>query len=260
VRVTKKQRCPICQKDSWCLLHPEVVLCMRVANNRPKLLKSGETGYLHKLNQSISIPRPQPKTRVPTVDVRKLLTQWRANPVRQLQTLAGALGVSSEALGALGAVYASDHHGWAFPMFDGRGGLVGIRLRDDNGRKWAVTGSHQGLFYADSLGSDLCVICEGPTDTAAAMTLGYGSIGRPSCSGGVNDIAVLVQTRRIRRAVIVADNDTPGLNGAKMLADHLPIPSCLLILPCKDVRQFVNWGGDKRVMDALINTAVWTSR
>lgn len=234
---------------------------MRVQSDRPKLFKTGETGYLHRLGKKITIASPRPQPTVPTIDVHKLLTSWSANPQRQLPGLAAALkGVSSDALGSLGVVYSNDYRAWAFPMRNGHGGLVGIRLRDDNGRKWAVRGSHQGLFLPQSLRTDLCLVCEGPTDTAAALTLGYGSIGRPSCSGGVSDIAMLVQIRHIRRVVIVADNDTPGLEGAKRLAEYLPVPSCTVVLPAKDVREFVQLGGNRATLDSLINASVWTRK
>lgn len=265
--MTRSQPCPICQKDTWCLLHPEVILCMRVVSNRPKTLRSGETGYLHTPNGTIKIKyerKEQPK--VQTLDCLRFLKQLREQSkqhgILAQRELAGVLKVSGQSLVSLGCLWFAEKRAWAFPMRSGHGGVVGIRLRSTDGsRKWAVPGSHQGVFLPyRNPDHSLCVVCEGPTDTAAALTLGFYSIGRPSCSGGVPELKQLVHDNRIKRVAIVADNDTPGLEGAKTLANQLSVPSCLLILPCKDVRQFLTLGGNKQTMECLINSCVWTQR
>jgi len=61
----------------------------------------------------------------------------------------------------------------------------------------------------------------------------------------------------VNRAIIVADNDLPGLNGAKLLAEGLGISSCTLTLPCKDLREAVRLGVDKATIDSLARSAVW---
>lgn len=257
VRVTPKNRCPICGKDTWCLIHREVVLCMRVVSNRPKLLKSGETGYLHKPNEPVNYHPPPPRPVVSCVDCLGLLTRYRASATRGTAELAKSLGVSERGVHRLGAVWATDKRAWAFPMRDGHGAIVGIRLRADDGRKWAVTGSHQGCFIPYGAADKFALICEGPTDTAAGLTLGYYAIGRPSCSGGVTDIVRWTRHVGVTRVAIIADNDDPGLNGARTLANQLGTPTCTIVLPTKDLRKFVQMGGTKPVLDNLINGSVW---
>jgi len=109
--------------------------------------------------------------------------------------------------------------------------------------------------------SENLVIVEGPTDCAAGLDLGLlNIIGRPSCSGGAEQIREFIRRTKFRRVVIVADNDSPGILGAKMLQEHLPCSSCILILPAKDLRAFVGFGGTKELMDSMIGAAIWNGK
>ena len=71
----------------------------------------------------------------------------------------------------------------AFPMHDGHGDVCGIRTRLADGSKRAVTGSRAGVFLTTVPMDVPAVVCEGPTDAAAALALGFEPIGRPSCAG-----------------------------------------------------------------------------
>lgn len=143
-------------------------------------------------------------------------------------------------------------------MTNGRGEIVGIRLRNDVGRKWAVTGSSQGIFFPVRTNPKATVfVTEGPTDLAAALTLGLFAIGRPSCSGAVADTTTAIKRSGCTRAVLLADNDGPGTQGAMTLARQLDIPSCITILPTKDVREFLNSGGTAELLESLTNSLVW---
>lgn len=260
VRVTKQHPCPICRKDSWCLIHPsgEVVLCMRVLSPKSKLLKSGETGYLHQPTEWSPSIKPKPEPPPPVINCRKMIQEWVKQTFEgQVKSLAQSLGVTATSLHKLGVCWATPHAAWAFPMRDGYENMVGIRLRKWDGSKFAVKGSHQGCFIPTTEAASMALVAEGPTDAAAGLDLGYYVVGRPSCSGGMNDIAHLFKRKRVTRAAIVSDNDGPGLRGAEMLARNLPIATTLLVLPCKDLREFVKMGGTKPVLDNLIGQSVW---
>jgi hypothetical protein len=103
-------------------------------------------------------------------------------------------------------------------------------------------------------------LCEGPTDTAAALSIGLYAIGRPSCSGGGPDILLAIKRLNIRRLIFVADNDDPGLRGADTLSSMVDIPHCLFTLPCKDMRTAVNKGMDAEVLEAMTKNLRWTTR
>lgn len=88
----------------------------------------------------------------------------------------------------------------------------------------------------------LCV-CEGATDTAALLTISVMAVGRPSCSGGVMYLKTLCVQRRV---IIVADNDAPGLRGARELKERLADAS--VVTPpdgIKDARAWIAAGATK---------------
>jgi hypothetical protein len=143
-------------------------------------------------------------------------------------------------------------------MLAGYGNVIGIRLRAMDGSKWAVKGSRNGIFIPRSPASYRCYICEGPTDTASALTMGLYAIGRPSCSGGGPEALQFLGRSLVREVAIIADNDEPGLRGAKMLQIQLPIRSAILILPCKDIREMLNRGGGRDEVEELASNLVWS--
>ena len=258
VRVGKNNLCPVCQRDTWCLVGTRYVVCMRVQSGQPKQLAGGEVGWLHPIGADYAPPVMERERPAPLLNVSETLTEWAAMRWSQsISTLSSELGVTNIALEQLGCVRAPYHETWAFPMRTGDNSVCGIRLRNIEGKKWAERGSHAGLFIPQGGQQDTPLIVEGPTDCAAALTIGYYAIGRPSCSGGVDHLKELVKRSRFKRAVIVSDLDDAGLRGAKTLCEHLPIPTAILVCPAKDMRAFVNNGGDRIMLDAMIDQLVW---
>ena len=174
-----------------------------------------------------------------------------------MRCLAEELCVSLESLHLLDCLHAWEQGAWAFPMRDGHGEIVGVRLRNCEGRKWAIRGSKQGLFVSKSPAGSTAFICEGPTDCAAALTLGFWAVGRPSCLGGTDHLKTLFRNRGVCRAVILSDNDDPGINGAERLASEIGIPCAMMILPAKDVREYLGTGGTREMIETLLSQTIW---
>lgn len=273
IRVKKSEPCPICGKDSWCEVSADgaVALCMRVSNDRPKQFKDGSVGFVHRLTDEPRkpfIPRRHEEPK-PVINAEAMMKAWAAKTRPEwLYALAEELGVRTSALMELRAAWAAEHSAWAFPMRDGQGRMVGIRLRNQKGEKWAVKGSKQGLFLPFCIPQKQVVLVEGPTDAAAGLSIGLFCVGRPSCSGGLFDILEMVKRLGIREAVIVADNDpyktrpdgskyNPGLDGAESLAARLTIPSCIVMLPFKDMREAVNNEMTAEQFDNLTKKTIW---
>lgn len=259
-RVNKTNRCVICGKDTWCLYGKDMVVCMRVQSERPKHFQGGEIGWFHRRDPNLPAPAYIKPKREYKINTTKILNEWSFDErIKELARLAGLLGVSVESLKALSCVPAPWPNAWGFVMKDGYGNNIGMRVRNEEGRKWAVTGSQAGIFYPKHTPPKRVMVVEGPTDTAAALTMGYYAIGRPSCSGGGPHIMAFVRKHHVKEVVIVADNDDPGIRGASDLQRALPIPSCILILPTKDIREFSSIG-DKSTIDAMIDQLVWTQQ
>jgi hypothetical protein len=254
LRVSRQAPCAVCSRPDWCTYTPDgVACCMRVQSDRPA--KNG--GWIHRSpSPTPFIPAPTPE--VPQIDAASIMGKWlRETRPDARQALSARLGVSEHSLGSLDAAYANQHAAWAFPMRDGQGSVVGIRLRADDGRKWAVRGSRQGIFVPSVMSQQVALICEGPTDTAAAVSIGFFAIGRPSCNTGGPQIAATVRRLGIHRVVMVADNDAPGLQGAARVAAEIGLPHVTFIPPCKDLRQLVQAGGTREMVQSQIAQQVW---
>lgn len=189
-----------------------------------------------------------------------------------VEGLATTLGVDDEALKALDVRFNPFEECWSFPMRDDEGKIVGLRFRELGGsKKWSAKGSKDGLFFAVSERPrplNELVIVEGPSDTAAAMSLlGYSTptpstytylpVGRSSCQTGAVFLRALIRRVRPQVVTIVADNDSPGIKGAELLAGQLvgcqsprtdyepSLPVRVLVVPhpYKDLRAWYLTGG-----------------
>lgn len=272
-RVTKQNPCPICKKPDWCMIGTSITICMRAQSAREKMFSDGSVGWIHALDGAPVRIEPRKERSVVAPNIAAMWSRWRQNTrPSQIHSIARDLGVDFSALDNLGCAL-RDQYTMAFPMRDDRNNIVGIRLRTSSGKKFAVEGSHSGLFIPQlQYSAGMAYIVEGPTDAAAALTLGLFAIGRPSCSGGATQLIELIKRLNIRRAVIVADTDTdkvfedgkvapnPGIDGALRLSEHLGIPNCVLSLPCKDMRSFLVEGGDKSTIVALVSQCVWRTK
>ncbi len=268
IRVNKQSPCPICQHSDWCMSGDDgdSALCMRVPSQRPHMMTSGETGYIHLVKEKPEwkpkVYKPKPRE-APRIDANRLFMRAlsETTPV-DYERLAVELGVTVDSLktgSGVGCAWFKDYNAWGFPMMDGQYNMVGIRLRcSSTGRKWAVTGSKSGIFYPLSDPPLRVVICEGPTDTAAAIACGMFAIGRASCSSGLHEILQFLRTNRVVQEVaIVADNDAPGLKGARDLQERLRVRSVLVTLPCKDLRAFYKLGGGPDLLSSIVNNTGW---
>ncbi len=268
--------CPICGKGDWCVVSADgaVALCQRVESSK----RCGDAGWLHRLREANGWRPTQPVLRA--ID-RKLISagsaalgqlsaHYQSTVIPSALTcLSQSLGLSVSSLFRLGIGWSIQHDAWSFPMTDGQGNVLGIRLRRPNGFKFSVKGGHEGLFVPQrphdgamtAMSSSRLLVCEGPTDTAALMDMGFDNVvGRPSCSGGVKLLAELVQRIRPNDAVIVADADEPGQFGAAILASALAVhvPIVRVIAPpggFKDARIWRQAGATRRDVEQIVQTA-----
>lgn len=139
-----------------------------------------------------------------------------------------------------------------WPMVDHHDNVVGIRTRDmKTGEKKSIPGGDNAVFMPTGLvaGMDRLLIAEGPTDTAALLSIGFDCIGRPSCNGAVAITTKIVKRLHPSEVVIVADDDAneAGKRGAQSLAVSLVTvcPRVRIIFPpagINDARDWVSGG------------------
>ncbi len=262
-RVSRRDPCPVCTKPDWCTLAVDgsAVCCMRIESDKP--LRNG--GWLHRLVEAAPTRLRRPHVRTVQLTARNapagtlsvLAARYRGsvNP-RHLQRLAQTLGLSVESLDRLGIGW--DGASWTFPMVDAGNAVVGIRRRFPDGRKLSVKGGREGLFVPDGLpDTGSLFTCEGPTDTAALLTLGFPAIGRPSCRGGVR---LLCEFCKGRAVVVLGDADEPGRIGAWTLGQALRLYSLSVrvIRPpenAKDAREWLRLGATVANVQRAVSAA-----
>lgn len=228
---------------------------MRIDSGKP----CANGGYLHALDASPQKLPPRPNVEAPPkINVTQIMHEWREKTQPEwIAKLGLQLGVSAVALASLGCAWSALHRAWAWPMYDGYYEPVGIRLRTSEGKKFAVTGSHQGLFLPATKPGRELMICEGPTDTSAALSVGMFAIGRPSCLGCEGFVNDFIRTAGVTRVIVCADADTPGQNGADKLQSALSVPS-IIWTPCaKDIRDAVRNGLTAPIITAMTKDLLW---
>ena len=242
IRVNKARLCPICEKPDWCLVAVDLsaAICARIAEGAVK--RVGDAGYLHilipgKMPDRTEYRRPKPR---PVIDFTEQAHQAQSTITdEQVDRLAVSLGVTAKSLKRLSVGY--DGQAYTFPMRDEKRRIIGVRRRFEDGRKLSVKGSTNALFIPKGLSENgRLVICEGPTDCAAALDLGFNAIGRPNCDSKIEMTARFAEGRKV---TIVADNDTPGIKGARKLARKLirHCPEVKIIVPPAGVKDLRQW-------------------
>lgn len=264
--VSRREPCPVCHKPDWCTISNDGAMCVcrRVESDHPA--RSG-VGWIHRLGVDNRCRcRMESKTSIlhldttPTPDFAAIHAAFDGHPDMQ-EGLAFGLGLDGASFAALDVRYDAAKECMSFPMRNPQGEITGLRYRHlTTGRKWSEKGSRDGLFMPrDPERTEHLVITEGPTDTAAALSLGLNAVGRSSCLSGVSLIRDLVHARQIRRVTIVADHDRPGMDGAHRLAAALPVLSRILVPPegIKDMRDWYRQGLTRTQFDEAANAIRW---
>lgn len=262
-RVTRAAPCPMCHRSDWCRIGERFVHCNRVQSDKP----AENGGWYHAIGAEYPKPRMTEPER--TFDVLPIFMRWKKRTEdRHLEQLSHLLGIEELPLRALNVAWAEEHSAWVFPMVNAERRVTGLRLRNERGEKWAVRGGKNGLFVPNNRPSLRCFICEGPTDTAALLSIGLFAIGRPSCNEGAALLCALLPALGIREVVIVADHDrdkhaadgrsyNPGVDGALALSHKMPVRNCIWLPATKDARDFVRSGGSAQQVENAVRGVRW---
>lgn len=268
VRVTPDEPCPVCGRGDWCLTNADGTAAICPRTESPK--RCGDAGWLHRLgDETPAFPHARRfvlRAMPPPADLTALAERYRMalTPDRRT-TFAHSLGLSAGSLAALRLGWSVDHKAYSFPMTDpATGRIVGIRLRAADGAKFAVAGGKDGLFIPDvpRVADEPLLVTEGATDTAALLDMGFPNVvGRPSCTGGIKHVVMLVQLREANAVVVLGDGDEPGRRGAENLASLLRIyvPVVRVVEPpvgVKDMRAWRSAGAMRADLEELIAAAV----
>jgi len=252
-RIGRDRPCPVCGKPDWCLISNDggAAICSRIKSER--IVGEKGAGWLHCLRDDgwassdwRSLPRKPAEVRSPIRTDFGNLSEKYVNQLRPESRgwLANELGVNVDSLAALCIGFFDDHEAFSFPMREPNGVVCGIRLRRYDGSKFAVRGSRDGLFFVPkTLNRKYLVVCEGPSDTAALLSMNYDSVvGRPSCRGASDKVVTVCRWTQPSLVILIPDADKQGRQGAELLASLLRfvVPRIeIVMLPegCKDIRE-----------------------
>jgi putative DNA primase/helicase len=170
--------------------------------------------------------------------------------------------VNRDSLNRLVVGWSEKRQAFTFPMVDGVGRTIGIKLRTGDGTKRSIQGSSEGLFVPNDLPpSGRLFLTEGASDTAALLDLGFAALGCPSAGSGIPYVLEFVRRRGTGATlVIVADNDDAGRKGAGKLARALADDgnSVKIIKPpdgIKDAREWLQHGATAEDVEQLVHGA-----
>jgi hypothetical protein len=231
------------------------VLCMREESDRPVKNGAGD-GWLHRPDGSRPLPRPKPAKPKVARDWRAIAANYTtAIDQATVARLAEQLGVDPIALRELGVGW--NGNDWTFPMYAADGQVCGFRRRTRDGEKFAADGCSLGIIRRERPDDGLLLVCEGESDTAAALTLGFDAIGVP---GQGQCGAAVAAWARGRDVVIVGDADKSGRDGAAKIAKAIAgtAKSVLTIEPpdgTKDLRVWLRAGAIRADVEAAIEAA-----
>lgn len=238
IRVDEDNLCPICGKSDWCLIAEDgsAAICARISEGAAK--ECGSAGWLHILSGDFK-PVKQKKTKSIPINWNVVQHIYTANRAPAPNWFHTPIELYKMGLGWCDG-------SWTLPIFNGQHQIIGIQRRTPEGKKRFIKGSRHGIFTTvkKPVAGGTLFICEGATDTATAMVLGYKAVGRTCCTAGIGEVIEWLSRIYYESIYIISDNDEhkAGQRGAKKLADKilaLKLPLKSIIIPsAKDLTEW----------------------
>lgn len=225
VRVSRENRCPVCDRDTWCTVAVDesngavsMIKCCRKKSDRALVGKDGVVSWIHadvmlasEVADRIKSEKKRQVAKLGTDALRQIAEDAAKRITKEsLADLSRRLCVASSALRAVGVGLANfpktESECWTFPSRDAFGNVTGIVCRFANGvkRSWPG-GSNSGIFVTPNwwrcAGPVFCV--EGPTDVAALVSVSRCAIGRCNNTGGADAVKRAVARRCPDKTVVV---------------------------------------------------------
>ena len=120
-------------------------------------------------------------------------------------------------------------------------------------------GGKSALFNGDILKNhkpdDLVFLTEGEIDAISLDGLSYNAVGVTGGAGTINP-EWIKQLEKWQKVYLVYDSDEPGQKGAREMARRLGMERCFnIVLPAKDVNEWIQAGGTKDAFGELVKNA-----
>ena len=252
--------CPVCQGETWCTISPDKkwVRCKRTPSERTNHGHGDGDAWLHEIEPTVRVDIAPKGSRANGTDFPGMHERLQSCLTEDLLgELSDVLGIDGLVLVELEPGWHEEKLAWSFPMYDAGGAVTGLRLRLREGGKKAVYGSIGGVFRSRTPRDGVLLICEGDSDVAAGIALGFDAIGVPG-AGTCTDIAV--SYARDREVAVVADNDIKGQAAATKLCEavaRVARSACVIYPPgeLKDLREWFRQGATKAEVEKKVRAA-----
>ncbi len=239
-------KCPVCDKPDGCLIADDGSACICARIQKGSVKKVGKPfvgGYLHILGDFKPLRYVVPPKK--KVDWNK----WTVKFAKQLINNREAFGKLCQSIGLnpISALrfYIGWHKGWlTVPVYSMMRKVSGIQRRQGSTKRY-MKHSGMGVFVPSAFfqnPSNTLAVCEGWTDTVAALEYGYNAIGKVNAYVGNEEVVMYVKTHpTIQRVIVFADNDQDGvgLAGAVETEELLveeDFTTKVVLTPEKDLR------------------------
>lgn len=270
IRFSIENPCPICSRTDGrcyrCGKESTLVVCPGPkTGDLPigfKLIRTTANGYFNLYAELTpdyhNKPRPRQRTRTikapakvqPSVDFVGMQARFQTALTPSLRDeFAKIMNVETSTLDLFGVGWSG--RSWTVPMIDKEGRVCGLNQRFRNGTKTHFRGSiaSAGFFIPERQPSKIVAIPEGFSDSASAVDLGLGAVGRISCSCKTADLIKVLKRQKPEMVLIVGDRDHGiGMEWCNRLWHELrPFFSCCKTwmppVGTKDLRQWKSRGG-----------------
>ncbi len=240
-------KCPVCMKPDGCLVADDgsAAICSRKSEGSVKKVGKGgfHGGWLHILGDFKPQKYKTPKK--PYVNWNK----WTVKFAKQLINNREGFGKLCQSIDlnpiSVLRFYVGWHKGWlTIPVYSMMRKVAGIQRRRGSIKRY-MKHSSMGVFVPSAFfqnPSDTLAVCEGWTDTVAALEYGYNAVGKVNAYVGDEEVIMYAKTHPVvKRVIIFADNneDGVGLDGAVETACLLKdagLQAKVVLTPEKDLR------------------------
>ena len=233
--------CPVCRGDHKCSIGEDgLIICGRRSGDVAGFDNLGPAKGDPQFNLYRSDGTESPREAstadggektTPAIDWNKKTASYKKRLTSDSEMeLAKALGLPPQELGRFRVGWSANQECWTCPEYDAGGKVVGINRRYRDGRKKMMAGGARGLYYArDWDQEEGPVLCpEGFSDAATLSAMGISAVGRPSNTGGVEQLGrILAGIPATRTIFVMGENDRktdgswPGKAGAISTAEQL---------------------------------------
>ena len=240
--------CPICHRRDWCLLAEDGTACICSRIEKGSVKRVGEAGYLHIRSKDFS-PKKYEAEPAPDIDWHTIVSIQGANLLSKRKEFGEFCKYTKvNPIAALRFNIGYEKGWFTIPLYREANVISGIQRRK-GALKRMVKHSKLGVFVPSAFFQYKCktlAVTEGWSDAVAAVQYGFNVVGKFNSHSSDEWVAYCAKHIGCERALIFADNDDVGKEGAERTKKYLfsanKIPATVVIVEAGDLKKAYNTG------------------